>query len=296
MEPHPDLIRPYPLTPYPKIIINAALTGMVATRDDSPHVPLTPAEIIEDAVKCREAGASIIHLHARGRDGTPVYEKAYYREIIETIRDQCPDLILCASTSGRLFNNFEQRSDVLTLTGKARPDMASLTLGSLNFPQSASITDPDMIKRLAEKMRENGIVPELEVFDSSMLYTMKCLMRDQILTPPYYCNLLLGSQYSTPATVFNLACIVKDMPYDTQWAAAGIGIFQLKMNTTAILMGGHVRVGLEDNLYDDAGKTRLMTNVALVERVAGLARALGREVATPSEAREIIGLPPEPPS
>ncbi len=145
-------------------------------------------------------------------------------------------------------------------------------------------------------MRESRIVPELEVFDSSMLYTMKCLMRDKILTPPYYCNLLLGSLYSTPATVFNLACIVKDMPYDTQWAAAGIGIFQLKMNTTAILMGGHVRVGLEDNLYYDADRTRLTTNVALVERVARLARELGREVATPSEARRIIGLPPEPPS
>lgn len=292
METHPDLIRPYPLTQYPKLIINAALTGMVAGRKESAHVPLTPDEIIEDAVSCRQAGAAIVHLHARGKDEKPVCEKAYYREIIEGVRSRCPDVIVCASTSGRVHNAFAQRSDVLALTGRAKPDMASLTLGSLNFPQSASVTDPDMIRHLAEKMKEAGIVPELEVFDTSMLYTMKELIRTGVLTPPFYCNLLLGSLYSTPATLFNLACLVKDMPYDTQWAAAGIGIFQLKMNTAAILMGGHVRVGLEDNLYYDAAKTEPATNPGLVERIARLAKELGREIATPKEARQMIGLAP----
>ncbi|ABW67941.1 BKACE family enzyme [Desulfosudis oleivorans] len=292
METHPDLIRPYPLTRYPKLIINAALTGMVATRKDSPHVPLTADEIVADAARCRDAGAAIVHLHARGKDGKPVCEKAYYREIIEGVRDRCPDLIVCASTSGRVHNAFAQRSDVLALTGRARPDMASLTLGSLNFPKSASVTDPDMIRQLAESMKAAGIVPELEVFDTSMLYTMKEMIRTGILTPPFYCNLLLGSLFSTPATLFNLACLVKDMPYETLWAAAGIGIFQLKMNTAAILMGGHVRVGLEDSLYYDAEKTEPATNPGLVERIARLAETLGRKIATPAEARQMIGLAP----
>ncbi|MFZ5564166.1 MAG: 3-keto-5-aminohexanoate cleavage protein [Thermodesulfobacteriota bacterium] len=292
METHPDLIRPYPLTQYPRLIINAALTGMVAKRKDSAHVPLSPEEIIEDAARCRDAGASIVHLHARDKEEKPAYEKRYYSEIIEGVRDRCPDLIVCASTSGRVHNTFARRSDVLTLTGRARPDMASLTLGSLNFPKSASVTDPDMIRQLAEKMKEAGIVPELEVFDTSMLYTMKEMIRTGILTPPFYCNLLLGSVFSTPATLFNLACLVKDMPYDTLWAAAGIGIFQLKMNTAAILMGGHVRVGLEDSLYYDAEKTKPATNPGLVERIARLAKELGREIATPTEARQMIGLCP----
>ena len=143
-----------------------------------------------------------------GKGGEPVCEKTYYREIIEGVRDRCPDLIVCASTSGRIHNAFAQRSDVLAL-------------GSLNFPKSASVTDPDMIRQLAESMKTAGIVPELEVFDTSMLYTMKEMIRTGILTPPFYCNLLLGSVFSTPATLFNLACLVKDMPYETLWAAAG---------------------------------------------------------------------------
>ncbi|MFP4445447.1 MAG: 3-keto-5-aminohexanoate cleavage protein [Desulfosudaceae bacterium] len=284
-----DIMPPYPLSAYPRLIINAAITGMVATRDDSPHVPLTTGQIIQDAVDCRNAGAAIIHLHARDEDMRPTYKKEIYQVLLEGIRRRCPDLILCVSTSGRFFSSFAHRSEVLDLTGSSRPDMASLSLGSLNFPAGASVTDPEMIQQLAEKMRQTGILPELEIFDSGMLYTMKEMIRRQVLRPPYYCNLILGSTFSTAATVHQLSSMVKDIPDNVQWAGGGIGPFQLKMNLAAILMGGHVRVGLEDNLYYDSARTIPATNPRLIERITRLAGEIGREVASPAEARSLLG-------
>lgn len=273
------------------LIVNAALTGMVPTRRDSASVPLTPEEIAADAERCVLAGASIVHLHARDDDGTATYRSEVYAEIVTRVRERCPDVVVCVSTSGRVFKTYEERSEVLDLDGDLKPEMASLTLGSLNFPKQASVNEPDMIRRLAERMAELGIVPELEVFDVGMLDTASYLIGRDVLRTPFYANLLLGSLGTLSATPFNLALLVEKLPPGTTWAAAGIGRFQFPMNALAITMGGHVRVGLEDNLWLDVEKTRPATNVALVERIVRLAQAAERDIATPAQARELIGLP-----
>ena len=285
-----DLGIPHPVTPYPKLIVNAAITGMIPTKKHTPHVPVTVDEIIDDATACYNAGASMIHVHARDEAGEPTYRKEVYADIISGIRSNHPDLIICATTSGRLHNTFETRSQVLELEGDAKPDMGSLTMGSLNFPKQASINQPEMVRDLALKMKDRGIVPEIEVFETGMIYTARVLMERGILQPPYYCNILLGSIYSAPATLYELAHMVRSLPPAVHWAATGIGKFQLKINFASVLMGGHVRVGLEDNIYYDEEAGRLATNAMLVERVASFAKQVGREVATAKEAREMLAI------
>lgn len=272
------------------LIINACLTGMVPTKRDNPRVPLSPDEIAADAAACAAAGASIFHLHARDESGVPTFRSEVYTRVLTKVREACSDAILCVSTSGRNFKTFEERAEVLDIDGPARPEMASLTLGSLNFPKQASVNEPEMITRLATRMRERGIVPELEVFDLGMLDYGKFLIERQVLTGPHYVNLLLGSLGTLSATPFNLALMVNALPAGMTWAAAGIGRFQFAMNSLAIVTGGHVRVGLEDNLFLDEAKQRPASNVDLVRRLAELARAAERPIATPAEARQIIGL------
>lgn len=274
-----------------KLIVNACLTGMVPTKADNPSLPVTPDEIAADARRCVDAGAAIVHLHARDEQGLPTYRLDVYRDVVAAVKERCPDVVVCVSTSGRTFKTFEERSAVLDLDGELRPELASLTLGSLNFPRQASVTDPEMIARLAGRMLERGIVPELEVFDLGMLDYAAYLVDRGVLREPFYVNILLGSLGTVSATPFNLALLAQSVPAGATWSAAGIGRFQFRVNAMAITMGGHVRVGLEDNLYLDTEKRQLATNVALVERVIALARAAGREPATPAEARALIGLP-----
>lgn len=272
------------------LIINAAITGMVPTKKDNPHVPVSPEEIIADVRRCRDAGASIVHLHARDSDDLPTYRKDIYSQILNGVRKVCPDIILCVSTSGRVFKTFEQRSEVLELVDPA-PEMASLTLGSMNFARNESVNSPDMIKALALKMAKRKITPEWECFDLGMVEYSHYLTSHEILRPPFYCNLLLGSLGTISATAFNLATMVRALPDGVTWAAAGIGRYQFSVNTLAITMGGHVRVGLEDNLWFDEQRSRLATNADLIDRLVGVARACGRSIASPQKARQIIGLP-----
>jgi 3-keto-5-aminohexanoate cleavage enzyme len=272
-----------------KLIINAAITGMVPTRAMTPHVPISPSEIAADVRRCRDAGASIVHLHARDTDGDATYRKDIYEEILRSVRDACPDIILCVSTSGRRFKSFAERSEVLDASDPS-PEMASLTLGSMNFATEPSVNSPDMIKSLALRIQERGIVPELECFELGMVEYSHYLIRHGILRPPFYCNILLGSLGTLSATPENLAAAVKALPEGCIWAAAGIGRFQLLVNTMAIEMGGHVRVGLEDNVWYDAERIRPATNADLIDRVTRIARSHGRDIATPAEARAIIGL------
>lgn len=273
------------------LILNIAPTGMVPTTADNPSVPVTSETIAADCAACYAAGGSIFHLHARDPDESATYRAEVYREIILAVRARCPDGIICVSTSGRTHKTFEQRSEVLGLDGDAKPEMASLTLGSMNFPKQASVNEPSMIQGLAERMHECGIVPELEVFDFGMLDYAKYLIGRGILREPFYFNLLLGSLGTASATAFNLASMAASMPSGATWAGAGIGRFQFQVNSLAVTMGGHVRIGLEDNLYYDVGKTKPATNEGLVQRIAALARAAERPPVKPDEARKIIGLP-----
>lgn len=275
-----------------KLIINVAPTGMVPTTRDNASVPVTVSTIAETCAACRAQGGAIFHLHVRGSDESPDYRAELYQETILAVRTGAPDAIICVSTSGRNFKTFEQRSEVLGVDGPAKPEMASLTLGSMNFPKQASVNEPAMICNLADAMNERGIVPELEVFDMGMLDYAKYLIEKGVLREPFYFNLLLGSLGTLSATPFNLATMVMSLPAGSIWAGAGIGSFQFFVNSLAVTMGGHVRVGLEDNLFFDRKKTQPATNPMLVERVATLARAAERDVATPDEARAIIGLKP----
>lgn len=274
-----------------KLIINAAITGTVHAKSENPNLPCNPDEIIADARRCRDAGASIIHVHARDKSGLPTYKKEIYHDIISGIRSECPDILICASLSGRIYKEFWQRSQVLELQLDCKPDFASLTLGSMNFPNQASINESEMIKSLAKAMNERKIVPEWEVFDLGMVDYAHYLIRKNILVSPHYCNIFLGSLGTLNATPFNLAAMARALPPRTVWSAAGIGRFQFYVNSMAITMGGHVRVGLEDSLYYDTEKKHLATNAGLIERVVRVASTIGREVASPDEAREIIGMP-----
>ena len=286
-----DRLQDHPLRPFPKLIINCALTGMVPTKSDTSCVPVTPEEIASDAIACANAGATIVHVHARDEDGKPTYRKDVYREIIERIREAAPELVICVSTSGRKFPDPELRGEVLDLRGKARPDMASLTLGSFNFPQTISPNPPQTIHYLAERMAEKGIKPELEAFEAGMINYGVYLLRKGLLKDdsPYF-NLILGSLGTSRANVASLHNMLECLPIDAVWSVGGVGRFQLPITTIAIALGGGVRVGIEDTIYYDYERTKLATNEMLVKRVVRIAKELGRELATPEETRSRLGL------
>ena len=273
-------------------IVNFCPTGMVPDKAMTPHVPLTPEEIIADVRRCVPLGANLVHLHARDDAARPHYDRNIYARQIAGIREDFPDLTICVSLSGRNFGTFEQRSDPLQLTGDLRPDMGSLTLASLNFPQQASINAPDMVRRLAEAMLERGIKPELEVFDVGMANYAHYLIDKGLLAPPYYFNILLGNVAGAQATPAQLASILSALPDGAIWCVAGIGRQQLTANTLGLLWGSGVRVGLEDNIWFDEARTQLADNAALIERVGRLADTLERPLATPADVRGRLGLAP----
>jgi uncharacterized protein (DUF849 family) len=273
-----------------KFIFNFTPTGMIPTKKMTPHVPIRPEEIVKDVLEAVELGVNMVHLHARDYDtGIPTYRKEVYEEIICGIRKENEDLVLCVSTSGRNFSEFEKRSECLELSGKSKPDFGSLTLSSLNFNQQASMNAPEMIKALAQKMLDNNIRPELEAFDLGMINYAKYLISKDLIRPPYYFNLILGNIACAQANMLSLGLMIKELPDNSIWSAGGIGNWQLKMNAMSIMEGGGVRIGLEDNIYFDDDRKHLATNKELVERLAGIARVLGKEPYTPKEARNILG-------
>lgn len=280
---------PYEL-PKNKLIINVALTGNVPRKSDNPNVPISPEEIADDASKCFKEGATVFHVHPRDTDGSPSCRRELFEEIISKIRKRCPGAIVSATTSGRLFKTFEERSTPLHLEGELKPELASLTLGSLNFPTSESVNSPTMIQRLAEAMALKGIRPELEVFETGMVNYAAYLMKKNIIKNPPYFNLFFGILGTMPARMADLCHVVSSLPPGSTWGAAGGGRFQLPINAGAILMGGHVRVGIEDNLYYDAEKTVHATNVELVKRIVRIAKEFGRSIATPTDARRLLEL------
>jgi uncharacterized protein (DUF849 family) len=273
-----------------KLIINVALTGNFSDKKMNPNVPYSPDEIADDVSNCFAAGARFFHIHARDGNGKPSCKKEIFGEIISMVRKKCPEAIVCATTSGRIFKSFEERSGVLDLEGEEKPDFASLSLGSMNFPTEPSVNSPNMIENLVKKMLVRGIRPELEVFETGMINYAHYLAKKGHLKPPFYFNLFFGLLGTMPGRVIDICHQVHSIPPGSIWGAAGGGRFQLPVNTAAILMGGHVRVGLEDNLFYDSEKTVPATNEMLVKRVARLSGELGRPIASPQEAREMLGL------
>jgi 3-keto-5-aminohexanoate cleavage enzyme len=273
------------------LIINFTPTGMIPTKDMTPEVPVTSDEIIDQVLEASELGVNMVHLHVREAEtGLPTYKKALYADIISGIRRKNKDLVISVSTSGRNVFEFEKRSEVLDLKGEVKPDLGSLTLSSLNFNKQASVNSPQMIQALAKKMMENHIRPELEVFDLGMINYAKYLIRKGLIKPPYYFNLILGNIACAQANMLSLGLMINELPQDAIWPVGGGGDFQLRMNAMAIVAGGGVRVGLEDNIWYDAHRTRLASNRDLVKRVLDIAKAMGREPYCQKATRDLLGV------
>lgn len=272
------------------LIINFTPTGMIPTKEMSPHVPVSATEIIEDVHRAVDIGITMVHLHARDQAGQPTYHAEVYAEMIAGIRRFAPELVICVSLSGRTYSEFEKRSEVLQLDGNLKPDMGSLTLSSLNFNHIASVNAPDMIQALAEAMQSRGILPEMEAFDAGMINYAHYLQRKGLLTPPHYFNLLLGNIACAQADLVHAGVMIRDLPADSYWSLAGIGAAQLPMNSVAIAIGGGVRVGLEDNIWFDAERTTLASNERLLRRIHDIARSNERSVMSPTELRQRLHL------
>ncbi|MCW4001305.1 MAG: 3-keto-5-aminohexanoate cleavage protein [Candidatus Bathyarchaeota archaeon] len=273
--------------PVDKLIITLAPTGMIPTKDLTPHVPITAEEIAADTYEAYKLGASVVHVHARDEEtGKPTCNVAVFEKIFKEIKRKCPDIIICATTSGRTDPQVEHRAEVLDLY----PDLASLTLGSLNFPQHPSVNPLSTIEKLATLMKERNVLPELEIFEPGFINTAKYLFKKGLLKKPMHFCMLLGSLGSIPAGINDLSYLVHSLPSESNWSATGIGRFQTQINAAAVLMGGHVRIGIEDSIYYNYPKQELATNAKLVERIVNVAKELGRDIATPREARELLGL------
>jgi 3-keto-5-aminohexanoate cleavage enzyme len=267
-----------------KLIITAALTGSVPTKKHNPHLPVTPEEIAGSAARCREAGASLVHVHARDAVGQPTLDPDVFSHIHRLIAERT-DLVVQISTGGRAGTDPEARAAAVR---RIRPEMASLTTGSVNFPDRVYANPFSVVEVLAAAMAEAGTKPEMEIFEPGMIANALMLVDRELATPPLHFDFVLGSRGSLPATPKNLLFLSESIPAGATWTVAGLGRWQLPMAVLAIVMGGHVRVGLEDNLYYRKGE--LATNEQLVARVARIAAEVGRPVATPDEARAILGL------
>ena len=273
------------------LIVNFTPTGMIPTKEMTPHVPVTVQEIVEDVHEVVEIGITMVHLHARDEEtGVPTYKAEVYEAIIAGIREFSKDLIICVSLSGRTFKEFEERADPLKLEGDVKPDMGSLTLSSVNFNKEASMNSPDMIKALALEMKRRCIMPELEAFDAGMINYAKYLEEKGLLEPPHYFNLLLGNIACAQADLLHVGVMIRDLPPNSFWSLAGIGNFQLMMNSIAIAAGGGVRVGLEDNIWYDLNRTKLARNADFIRRIHSLAEANERIIMTPEELRRLLNL------
>ena len=270
------------------LIINAAITGCVLYKKDTRHLPVTLDEMVQCARQVVDAGAAIVHVHARNADESPSFDARVYEQLVQRVREACGDVIVCVSLSGRHESRIEKRIAGLA----AQPDMASLTLGSMNFISGPSVNSPDTIRELAERIQAADAVPELEVFEAGFIHFAQYLIKKQVLRPPHYFNLILGSLGSAPLDLLGLGHMVSLLPAGAIWSVGGLGRYQLDANVMSMAAGGHVRVGLEDNIYFDRAQTQLTDNVQLVERIVRIGREMGREPATPAEARVMMGLPP----
>ena len=264
-----------------KLILNFAPTGMKPTKDWTPHVPITPNEIIEQVHEIYDLGITIVHLHARDSEtGKPDYKASTYEKIVTGVKKHCRDIVISLSTSGRCYSEFEKRSEVLEL----KPDMASLTMSSLNYLHDSALNTPDMIHRLTDKMNEMGVHPELECFESGMINYAKYLINKNILKSPLYWNLLFGNIFTAQPDMATVGLAIRDLPQDSIYALAGLGASQLKVSTYAIASGAPgVRIGIEDNVYFDSNKTIFATNLMMIKRIHQIAEIFEREIMKPSE-------------
>lgn len=273
------------------LIINCCLTGAVASKAMTPHVPVSPAEIVEDACRVLELGAAIVQVHARDRRGLLTHQAEVFETIIVGIRAHFPDAIICVSSGGQSSLEFAARCEVLDLSGRARPDLAGLPLSTLDAPGGPGAGNGDAVLRLAARMVERGIKPVLECIDWGGLQAAELLVRRGLASTPVYCTLLLGGQIPATMAARHLIDLLVDLPPGALWSAGGMGASQLPVNTLAIALGGHCRVGIADNIHLDRDRRELATNAALVTRLRALSERYGRPLASRAQARALLGLP-----
>ncbi|MDI3388000.1 3-keto-5-aminohexanoate cleavage protein [Streptomyces sp. B-S-A8] len=290
------------------VIITAALTGAGDTVRKSPHVPVTPEQIAKSAVEAAEAGAAAVHIHVRDPEtGAPSRDPRLYRETVERIKETGTDVIinLTAGMGGDLVvdplqpleklgelpgTDLVGGLDRLPHVDELLPDICTLDCGSLNFGDNLYVSTPEMLRQGAKRIQELGVRPELEIFDTGHLWFAKQLREEGLLDDPTVFQLCMGIPWGAPADPGVLQSMVNMLPEHAQWASFAIGRMQMPWVAQSILLGGHVRVGLEDNLY--LGKGNKATNAQLVERAVQITESIGARVVTPDEARVKLGLKP----
>ncbi|GIV24595.1 MAG: 3-keto-5-aminohexanoate cleavage enzyme [Bacteroidia bacterium] len=283
-----------------KVVITAALTGVLATREQCPYIPYTPAEIAEEGRRAVEAGATILHIHARQPNGLPAFDVETYRQIYEEVRQRTPNVIVNFSTGAVGLPREERIHHIRAL----RPDMAALNMGSMNYaiysPKTRRFYHDFVfqnpfgdIQYFLQVMQEAGTLPEMEVFDCGHIHNATPFIDMGLLRPPYVFSFVMGVMGGIPATTENLVHQARSVPPGSHWQVIGIGRRQWALIAVALTLGGHIRVGLEDNFYLPEGEMA-RSNGELVEAAVRLARMLGREPATLAETRAFLNLPPKP--
>jgi 3-keto-5-aminohexanoate cleavage enzyme len=269
-----------------RLIISAALTGSWPTKDQNPALPVTEEEIARSALECWRAGAAIVHLHVRDDAGKVTCDPGRYAKVRDLVAAAGSDVIINMSTGGGAGQTTdEERMAPVDL----KPEIASFDCGSLNFGQRVFVNSPQFLDELADRMNRNGVLPEIECFEPGHVQNALRLIDDGKLKPPHWFQFVLGVRGGSPGTVKQLVHLVDMIPSGSNWSICGIGRTQLQLGLVAMGMGGHVRTGLEDNLYYHKGELA-QSNAQLVERLVRIAGEIGRPVATPAEAREILGL------
>ena len=268
-----------------KLIITAAICGAEVTREDNPNLPLTASELGEAALEAEKAGASIIHLHVRDHDGRPTQDIEYFKRAIEAMKEVGVTAILQPSTGGASGMSWEERIQPVNLN----PEMATLDCGTINFGDEIFVNDLPLMRRFAKEMKDRNILPELECFDAGNIYNALLLEREGLLPEHLHFDIVLGIPGALAASIKNLLFMVELLPDRATWTAAGVGRWQLPVAIHTILMGGHGRVGCEDNVYYSKGEPA-ESNAQLVSRVVRIAEETGREFASPSEARKILDI------
>lgn len=269
-----------------KTILTVATTGAWPTREHNPNIPLTPQEIADDVYECWQAGAAIAHLHMRDEQGKGTMNADLFEETVYLIREKC-DIVINCTTSGDLEATDETRQAHLK---RLRPEMASYDCGTMNWMHnSLFINHPHFLEELGHTMQEYGVKPEIEIFDAGMLYNSFYYLKKGVLQAPLHYQFVLGAAGGSAATVENLIYLKSLLPEDCTWSALGIGKAHVPIMLTTVALGGHLRVGMEDNVYY-APNVLAESNAQLVRRAADIVRIAGNDVATPDDAREILGL------
>jgi len=272
-----------------EVVISVATTGGLHGKEANPNIPTSPREVAADLEACEEAGASMVHLHARDENGEDTKDVARFQELRDAIAERCDDIIVNFTTGGGGIYSREERIAPVIETDP-RPEVATVDVGPMNFGQTRTAINPrEQNEEYTRRMRDAGVKPELEIFSPGHLPEMYHLIENDLLDDPYWTTLILGMQTGTVPRPRNLVNLVDNLPEGAEWQCLAVGKHQLPLTTMAMTMGGHVRVGLEDNIYYRRGELA-ESNAQLVRRAARIADELERPIATTAETRELLGL------